>query len=238
MPEPDDALSDFAAANEETRRTGDTNVRAAMIIHDISLTLSPALPTWPGDPRPTFDRFLDMAHGDELNVTRWSGSLHTGTHVDAPRHFVADGAAVDELDLNLLMGPATVVEMQPAESIGAAELEALSLPVGVRRLLFKTRNSDLWARGETEFRTNYVGVDESGARWLVAHGIQLVGVDYLSVSAYDATITTHVALLTAQIVIVEGLDFSGVAAGEYQLVCLPLKIAGADGAPARAVLIS
>ena len=208
-----------------------------MTIHDISLTISPTLPTWPSDPGLVIERLFDMERGDGLNVTRWSSSVHLGTHVDAPLHFVADGASVDQIDPQVLIGPAMVAPLLEADAIGAAELEALGLPPGTTRLLLKTRNSEIWARGETEFQTEYVAIEEDGAHWLVAHGIRLIGVDYLSVSPFHDSTPTHVALLQAGIVIVEGLNLSGIRPGEYQLICLPLKIADSDGAPARAVLM-
>ncbi len=194
-----------------------------MTIHDISLTISPTLPTWPSDPGLEIKRLFNMERGDNFNVTRWSSSVHLGTHVDAPLHFIADGSGVDQIDPQMLIGPAKVAPLLEADAIGAAELETLGLPPGTTRLLLKTRNSEIWARDETEFQTEYVAIEDDGAHWLVEHGIRLIGVDYLSVSPFHDSHLTHVALLQAGIVIVEGLNLSGIEPGDYQLICLPLR---------------
>ncbi len=207
-------------------------------IYDISVAVSPTLPIWPGDPGVELERVSDMDAGAHVNVSRLSLGVHTGTHLDAPVHFVPDGAAVETLDLNILVGPALVVHLPDAEAIDAPLLESLDLPPGTERVLFRTRNSDLWARGETAFHEDYVAVTAAGARWLVAHGVRLVGVDYLSVAPFSQTLEPHVVLLRAGVIPVEGLNLSGIEPGEYQLVCLPLKLAGSDGAPVRAILIA
>jgi arylformamidase len=162
---------------------------------------------------------------------------HTGTHVDAPCHFILGGTGVDTLDLNVLVGPALVVEALGAAVVTAETLAGLPIPAGSERVLLRTRNSDLWARGAREFAEDFIGVSEDGARWLIEHGVRLVGVDYLSVAPFGQSAPTHQALLHAGVVVVEGLDLSGIAPGVYHLVCLPLKIVDGDGAPARAILI-
>ena len=170
-------------------------------------------------------------------MTRLDLGAHTGTHVDAPAHFVEGGAGVDSLDLDTLWGPALVVEELEADCLTADVIEKLSIPPGTERVLFHTRNSGRWARGECEFAEDYVAITEDGARWLVERGVRLVGVDYLSVAPFEATTPTHQVLLQAGVVIVEGLNLSSIAPGTYQFICLPLKIVGGDGAPARAILI-
>jgi arylformamidase len=157
--------------------------------------------------------------------------------VDAPVHFVQGGAGVDSFNLDLLVGPARVVHALEADALSASVLQALDIPPGTERVLFRTRNSERWARGEEEFWTDYVGITDDGARWLIEQGVQLVGIDYLSVAPFDELVAPHRTLLGAGLIVVEGLDLSGVAAGVYQLVCLPLKVVGGDGAPARAILI-
>jgi len=207
------------------------------IIHDITLTISESLPVWPGDPPVQMSQPFSLARGDFCTVTRLDISAHTGTHVDAPAHFIPGGAGVDALDLNVLIGPAWVTAVPDAPEITAETLAALSIPPGARRLLCQTCNSARWARGETNFATDFTAVTADGAAWLVEHGIRLIGVDYLSVSPYEETIPTHQILLEAGVIVLEGLDLSAVDPGAYELICLPLKLAGADGAPARAVLV-
>ena len=209
-----------------------------MPIHDISLTISPQMLTWPGDPTVKLERVLSIDKGDPANVSRLDFGVHTGTHVDAPDHFMNDHRTVENLRLDVLTGPCYVLRLaDDVAAITATALETAGLPDGVTRLLVRTRNSALWAAGDMTFHPDYVGVEVSGAEWLVRKGIQLVGVDYLSVSTFNEARPTHVTLLQAGMVVVEGLDLSQVAAGYYDLYCLPLKIAGSDGAPARAILI-
>lgn len=209
-----------------------------MTIHDISLTISPDLPVWPGDPPIRLERVQRMEEGANANVTHASLGVHVGTHVDAPYHFLGrDADTVDRLPLDALIGPALVVSLPEVRRITADVLEQIDLPAGESRLLFKTWNSTLWARGETSFKEDFVALGADAAKWLVARNVQLVGVDYLSVAPFHESVPTHRTLLSAGVVIIEGLDLSGVEPGDYTLCCLPLKIQGSDGAPARAVLI-
>lgn len=208
-----------------------------VMIHDISLTISPSLPVWPGDPPVQLNQPAHMDRGDVYTLTRLNMSAHTGTHLDAPAHFIRGGAGVDALPLDALIGPALVVDARGLGHLTADALQALAIPPGARRVLFRTDNSDLWQAGQAGFVEQFVAIEASGATWLVERGIGLVGIDYLSVAPFDDALATHQILLSAGVIAVEGLDLSGVEAGEYQLVCLPLKIAGADGAPCRAVLI-
>jgi arylformamidase len=208
-----------------------------MPIHDVSLPISESLVVWPGDPELQISQPLHLDRGDGLTVSRLDMSSHTGTHVDAPAHFVPGGAGVDGLDLDLLVGPALVVHALEFDALSAAALESLSIPAGTERLLLRTRNSERWASGQADFWTDYVGMTDDGARWLVGRGVRLVGIDALSVAPFDDLAAPHRTLLGAGLIVVEGLDLSDVAAGTYQLVCLPLRIAGGDGAPARTILI-
>jgi len=209
-----------------------------MIIYDISLTISPNLPTWPDDPKLELEKFESMDNGAHNNVSRMSSSVHIGTHVDAPYHFLNDGATVEQLPLDVLTGPCYVAQLPDGiEAITADVLERTELTSEMKRVLFGTSNSHLWARGETRFQTDFVAITEDGAEWLVERGIQLVGVDYLSVAPYGDSVPTHTTFLKAGVVVVEGLNLSNVMRGFYDLYCLPLKLAGSDGAPARAILI-
>jgi arylformamidase len=210
-----------------------------MRTYDISVTLSNDMPTWPGDPAIALQRFSKIEDGATANVTQISASLHTGTHVDAPYHFLGgDATSVDALPLGLLTGRAYVLHLPDEIDLITAEvLEQANIPPRTRRLLFRTRNSSIWARGEKIFQKDYVSLSVDAAQYLVSHGIRLVGVDYLSVAPYKDGKAVHTILFEAGVVVVEGLDLSQVAQGRYTLYCLPLKIAGADGAPARAILV-
>lgn len=208
-----------------------------MRIHDISLPISESLPVWPGDPAIHITQPLHLARGDEITVSRLDMGAHTGTHVDAPAHFIPGGQSVETLDLNMLVGPALVVHASEADALTAQVLDRLAIPPGAQRVLFRTRDSDRWARGETHFARDFVAITQEGARWLVEHGVRLVGVDYLSVGAFDDPVPTHETLLGAGVIVIEGLNLSVIAPGTYQLVCLPLRIVGTEGAPARAILI-
>jgi arylformamidase len=210
-----------------------------MTIHDISLTLSPDMPVWPGDPAVQLEKVSSMDAGDHANVSRLSAGVHTGTHVDAPHHFLNDGRTVESLPLEILTGPCYVTQIPDDMDVISAEvLERIPIADGTTRLLFGTRNSHLWAKGENSFQKDFVAVTEDGAQWLVKRGIRLVGVDYLSVAPFGESVPTHTVLLKAGIVVVEGLNLSQVPRGFYELYCLPLKLKGSDGAPARAILIS
>jgi arylformamidase len=209
-----------------------------MTIYDISLSVSPSMPVWPGDPPVQLTLAASMDKGDSYNLTRLSMSAHTGTHVDAPHHFLNNHRTVESLPLEVLTGPCYVTQLpDDVDEISAEVLERMSFGEGTTRLLFGTRNSKIWARGENEFQQDFVAVSVDGAEWLVAHGIELVGVDYLSVAPFSEGTPTHTVLLKAGVVIVEGLNLSQVPRGFYNLYCLPLKLSGADGAPARAILV-
>jgi arylformamidase len=206
-------------------------------IYDISVPISESLVVWPGDPPVRITQPNHLDRGDVATVTRLEMSAHFGTHVDAPVHFVRGGAGVEALDLGALVGLALVAEARDVDALTADVLAELAIPLGAERVLFRTRNSDLWARGERAFCEDFVAITEDGARWLIERGIRLVGVDYLSVGPFDSPVPTHRMLLEAGIVVVEGLNLSSVRPGMYQLVCLPLKIVGGDGAPARTILM-
>jgi arylformamidase len=197
-----------------------------MEIIDISVPIRTGMITYPGDPEVRLERVISIADGGQANISKLDLGVHTGTHVDAPRHFIDGTAGVDELSLDLLIGPCEVVAV---EELDAAAVE--SLPGGVERLLFKTPNSELWARDS--FSDDFLRLDGLAATALVERGVRLVGVDYLSVGDEEA----HLTLLGAGVVAVEGLDLRGVEPGSYELHCLPLRLVGSDGAPARTVLI-
>ena len=208
-----------------------------MRIYDLTVGISPGLPVWPGDPPVILERVKKIAEGANANISRLECGVHTGTHVDAPLHFIDGAPGIDSLSLKVLTGRAYVIDLRNAQVLDAATLEASEIPPRTRRILFKTRNSALWARQEKEFQTDFVAVEASGAEWLVRKGVQLVGVDYLSVAPYGNSRPTHRILLEAGVAVVEGLDLSQVSQGRYALYCLPLKLVGSDGAPARVILV-
>lgn len=203
---------------------------------DVSLPISADLPTWPGAERMQLEWRLRLEKGDVANDSALRMGTHTGTHVDAPSHFVAGGSHVDAMPLDVLIGPAIIVEMPGAGQIDAGFLDRCRLPGGASRLLFRTRNSNEWLQPTHEFKRDFAAVTADGAEWLVKRGIRLVGVDYLSVEPFGQDGTTHRTLLGAGVVVIEGLDLSAASAGEWDLVCLPLRLRGAEGAPCRVVI--
>jgi arylformamidase len=204
---------------------------------DISSPLSPDMVVWPGSPGVQVDQLLALAAGDEANVSRLSMDVHSGTHIDAPKHMLDGHAAVDSIGLETLVGPAVVANVPKVEAIGPRELEALEIDPSVRRLLLRTRNSDGGVRTDG-FDDDFCALSADGARWLVDRGVELVGIDYLSIQRYHDSAETHEVLLAAGTVILEGLDLRHVAPGRYTLLCLPLALPGAEAAPARAVLVA
>ena len=208
------------------------------MIYDISVPLRHGGLIYPGNPAISITPQQAISAGAGANVSRLDFGSHTGTHVDAPKHFFDDGAGVDTLALDLLMGPARLLAFsESVTSIGLAELEPHGLD-GVKRLLLRTRNSEWLKSGSTEFHPDYTFLAPEGAEYLVKLGVQLVGVDYLSVEQFHSGHhRTHRTLLERGVIIVEGLMFADVPAGHYELRCLPLRLEGLDGAPARAVLL-
>ncbi len=208
-----------------------------MTIYDISLPISNTLVVWPGDPPIHITHPTHFSQGDAAMVSRIDMGAHTGTHIDAPLHFIEDGISVEALDLKRLIGPALVLHVPNADALSATLLETLAIPPQTKRVLFRTRNSNHWAEGKRRFFKDFVAVTEDGARWLVDQGIQVVGVDYLSVAPFKDIVRPHRILLSAGVIPIEGLDLSAISPGLYQLICLPLKMAGLEGAPARAILV-
>lgn len=205
-------------------------------IHDISIPIRTGGLVYPGNPPIEIEAQQAISMGAGANVSRISFGSHTGTHVDAPRHFFDDGNTVDQLPLTRLVGPARLIEMDDElASIGAADLEPHGL-ADQKRVLIKTRNSRLLS--EAAFVRDYTFLTPDGADYLVEIGIELVGVDYLSIEQFKSGHhLTHLTLLGKGIVIVEGLMLADIAPGDYDMVCLPLRLEGLDGAPARAILI-
>jgi arylformamidase len=208
-----------------------------MRTYDITLTITPQSIVWPGDPPVIMERTSSIASGDNSNVTHISMSCHTGTHVDAPDHFLNNGKTVEALSLDLLVGRAYVLHLPDVNLITASVLMQADIPPRTRRLLFKTRNSEYWAKGSGEFHTDFVGLSVDAAELLVDRNVKLVGIDYLSIAPYKMGTPVHTILLNAGVVVIEGLDLYQVSQGRYTLHCLPLKLGGADGAPTRCILV-
>ena len=208
------------------------------MVIDISIDISPDMVQWEGDSPVKIRQVLDVAKGAPYNLSEMKMSVHTGTHMDAPRHFLDDGALIEDFPLELLIGEVQVVDIpQDAESINATVLRAAGIRSGIKRVLFKTRNSQYWKTHPQEFQDDFVSVSLDGADYLIEQGMELVGIDYLSISPADDFRPVHSRLMEKNIAIIETLDLSEAEAGFYTLVCLPLKLRGVEGAPVRAVLI-
>jgi arylformamidase len=205
-------------------------------IHDISVSIKTGGLVYPGNPEILIEPQQAISRGAGANVSRISFGSHTATHVDAAKHFFDDGETIDRIALERFIGPALLIAVDDSlSSVTAGDLEQHDLN-GHTRILIRTRNSSLL--GDPEFRRDYTFLSPDGAAYLVEKGIDLVGVDYLSIEQFHSGHhRTHRTLLENNIVIVEGLNLSGIQPGTYEFVCLPLRLEGLDGAPARAVLI-
>jgi len=205
-----------------------------MKLIDVTVPLDSNLPIYPGNTPFSLEAIKRIGRGDSSNVSTLHLSAHAGTHVDAPRHFFDDGPGTEALPLEMLVGRARVIEVTTRKGITAEDLARIDLSEDVR-VLIKTPNSRLW--GSPEFHTDYVGISESGARHLVDHGIKVVGVDYLSVEEFKHPgARAHHILLGRGTIGIEGLNLRDVEPGPYEMYCLPLRVVGSDGAPARVVL--
>jgi arylformamidase len=208
------------------------------MLYDVSVPITNTMPVWPGDPP------VDLQHKSHesrdkshtVQLTSITMGSHTGTHFDAPYHMIAGGKRLHEFPLDTFVGPARVVEVFGVRSVGRAQLERVQLD-GTERILFKTDNSSHWQDGK--FYENFVYLEPDGAEFLAQRGVRLVGIDYLSIDKFKSdSHPTHFALLTKNILILEGLNLNTVPAGEYTMVALPLNLQDADGAPARVILMN
>lgn len=202
---------------------------------DISMPLDGRTPVWPGSPGFASSAHSSLAEGDLANGTLIRMDVHCGTHVDAPRHFVDGGATLDAVGLRPFMGPAWVADAVGHPAIDAPLLEGLGVPEGTTRLLLRTDNS--FNRREAPFREDYVALTADAAQWVVDRGIELVGIDYLSIQRFHDSPDTHQILLGAGTAILEGIDLRDVRSGHWTLMCLPIHLVGAEAAPARALLL-
>jgi arylformamidase len=208
-------------------------------IYDVTVPIFNELPTWPGDPGVELSDWRRLANGDAANVSTLNLGAHTGTHVDAPAHFIEGAGKVEDLDLAVLIGEAEVVAVpEDCRAIDEAFVVA-HCSLGAKRIIFKTRNSAFWSESKLQFHDDFTYLDLKAAETLVQRGVKLVGIDYLSIEKFDSgKHETHVALLSQGVIILEGLNLGEVPAGRYELICLPLRLRSnlGDGAPARAVL--
>jgi arylformamidase len=206
-----------------------------MKIYDISLPISNDLPVWPGDPSVSLKLANSIIDGDQCNVTQMQMGVHTGTHIDAPYHFLKDGATTDFIPIETIVGRCIVIESYTNDIIGKKELQNINLS-GFKRVLLKTRNSELWANN-CSFNTGYIALGYEAAQYLIEIDSILVGIDYLSIESFKSRGgPVHKLLLENNVTILEGLNLYGVRSGVYELICLPLKLKGCDGAPARVIL--
>jgi arylformamidase len=206
-------------------------------IHDVTVAISPTVPICGSDPGVEFTSFKALERGDSANVSQVSFGVHTGTHIDAPNHFIDGAKRVHEIDPDKLVGPCRVIDVpHDVDGIEPSHVGDIS---GVRRVLFRTRNSEFWSTPETGFRKDFTFLTLETAKMLVASGVVLVGIDYLSIEKSGSPgHPVHITLLEREVVILEGVDLRGIAAGDYELICAPLKYDGAtgDGSPARTFL--
>ena len=206
-----------------------------MKIYDISVPIYEGMVTWPNDPKVKIRPGKRIAKGDSCNLSRLSFGSHTGTHIDAPHHFVEKGKKVDEIPLEVFIGRASVFEIDVEKRISVKDIKKLDLK-GKDRVLFKTANSKLWEK-KKRFFAEFIYITDKAAQFLVDKGVRLVGVDYLSVEGFGIpNAPSHHIFLKNKVVLLEGANLSGIEPGEYELICLPFKIKGGDGAPVRAVL--
>jgi arylformamidase len=212
-----------------------------MRIFDISIPLSPNLLTWPGDPPIKLESLASFEQGDDANVSLLSMSVHSGTHIDAPNHFLASGSTVDHISKDTFFGSVFVMEIDAGVNVindqvlaSHSEIELLKKST---RVLFKTQNSKLWQSHPHTFQKDYVGIDSSGAEFLAGMNFSLIGLDYLSIATYHDTTQPHRVLLSQGVTLLEGINLFNIVPGIYQLFCAPLLIEGCEGAPTRAFLM-
>jgi arylformamidase len=206
-------------------------------IFDISLALHPALPVWPGDPPAVIEQTQAMTRGDSYNSSRLQCSLHWGTHIDAPFHLIQNSWSIDQIPTEILLGKVQVVDVGETPSITRSILDEYQLK-SQERIIFKTGNSHFWNENPLKFHPEFTALTADAAEYLLQLGVRLVGIDYLSLDSYESKdLPVHKILYRKNVVGVEGLDLRKVSPGEYDLICLPLKVLHGDGAPARVLLI-
>jgi arylformamidase len=209
-----------------------------MRTYDISLAISPEMVVWPDDPPVELIRTSKIENGADANISNLCMSVHAGTHIDAPNHFLETGDTVENIPIDLLLGRAYVLHLSDeVDLITRDKVENSPIPPRTKRVLFRTRNSNNWKSNRKAFGKNYVALATDAAEYLIKRGVKLVGIDYLSIAPFDDPIPTHKILLEAGVIILEGINLSSVEQGRYTLYCMPIKLIGAEGAPVRAILV-
>ena len=210
--------------------------------YDITVPITSDMLIWPGDPKVTLRQVSSISQGASSNISQLRMSVHTGTHIDAPKHFLDDGNTIDRISLKQLIGPVFVMVFEEEISLITKETitkhKDFDILSDIKKVLFKTRNSRLWHSDSKLFRKDFVGLDHSAAQLLADLGMELVGVDYLSIATFNETEEPHKILLEQGVVLLEGIDLTGVPQGSYELYCLPLLLQGCEGSPARVILKS
>lgn len=203
---------------------------------DVSVGIDPELAVWPGGTHVEYIRVNEMQKGAASNDTAININLHTGTHIDAPRHFIADGHTIDLLDIEVLLGEVYVAEIYGTDAISEKDLIDAGIPEGVKRLFVKTENSMIWKTSPNIFHHNFIAFDLDAAMWIVKKGIKLIGIDYLSIQKYKGDVKVHQIILGNNIIALEGVDLSKVKKGYYEMICLPLRLKGVEASPVRVLL--
>jgi arylformamidase len=207
-------------------------------IIDITVEISEHMLVWEGDPGVKIRQLLKIKKGDPYNLTRLDLGVHNGSHVDAPLHFIDDGKSTDQFPLSQMVGPVQVVEIDKSINLITADvLKNAGIHAETKRLLFKTKNSDFWKRPDSIFQKDFCGVTTNGAQFLSTLDLQLVGIDFLSISPLSDLEEPHRILMRKGVIILETVNLAAVDPGFYDLYCLPLKLVGCEGAPARVILI-
>jgi arylformamidase len=201
---------------------------------DITAPISDSLPVWPGSPGWRVDRRQWEVDGDLITNSILTTDVHVGTHVEAPLHFMENGESLEELGLSSLVGPAYVAHIPGIATVNASSLQEANIPDDVKRLLIRTDNSTGWIN--SEFQADFIGLDESASEWCVERQLSLVGIDYISIQAHQATAETHRIMMRGGLTVVEGLNLGEATPGYWMLVCLPMRLTAVEAAPARAVL--
>lgn len=209
-----------------------------MKIIDITIPLSNETPVWEGETGITILRSANLDEGGEYNVSRCEFGLHSGTHIDAPFHVMASGTTIDAIPLEKMIGTVQIVKVPSGVKVmDAVCLKGLKIDPSIKRVIFKTTNSQFWDQRPLKFNRGFVALDTSGAEYLLPMNMKLIGIDYFSISSFHDLRKPHEILLAEKIVLLENADLRQVEPGIYQLFCLPLKVIGTDGAPVRAILI-
>lgn len=209
-----------------------------MKIFDVSLVINAEMPVWEGDPKPCIEAEISRSERGRVQVSSIRMGAHTGTHIDAPLHFIEYGNSIEKIPLHSLLGRCMVVEVP--DSNGEILVESLTdsgIHKGVDRILFKTRNTKIWERAEKQFTKQFVSLSAEAADYLIDLGVKVIGIDYLSIASFSDPYPVHQKLLGKGIVVIEGLNLNEVPPGNYLLIALPLRLEGAEGAPARVVLL-